>query len=151
MAKIPWKSHYFPVFPFLKKNSPIWEIPPKTKRLGKSVRAGMFFFFFWIFFGARGVGGEGSGSELLGGWGCCQVVFSSFFSFFFFFVLRSSYKSLHEALVCGSRQQQPSRLLFFSFWQNARRVIVSCPRIGRADDDLSFFWFCFGVFYPCSL
>jgi hypothetical protein len=50
------------------KNKTLW-------KLGK----GRDVFFFELFFGARGVGGEGEGSELLGGWGCCQVVFSSLF------------------------------------------------------------------------
>ncbi len=79
MAKNPWKSQNFRVFLFIfwKTIRQVAKFRQKTKRLGNSVRAGIY--FFWIVFLGRGVGGEGSVSELLWGWGCCQVVFSSFF------------------------------------------------------------------------
>jgi len=81
MAKIPWTSQYFPVFlfSFSEKQFAKLRNSAKNKTLWK-LGKGRDVFFFELFFGARGLGGEGSGSELLGGWGCCQVVFSSFSS-----------------------------------------------------------------------
>ncbi len=83
------------------------------RKLGK----GRNFIFTFIFFGARGGWrGVGCGASVRVGLlsGCLFVFFRLLF---YFFVLRSNHKSLHEALVCGSRQQlqQPSSLLLFSF------------------------------------
>jgi hypothetical protein len=95
-------------------NSPTsCEIPPKNKTLRK-LGKGRDLFFELFFWGEGWVARGRFRSFCEGGGAVVRLSFRLFF-FFFFFVLRSSYKSLHEALVSGSRpQQQPSSLLLFS-------------------------------------
>jgi len=149
MAKIPWTSQYFPVFlfSFSEKQFAKLRNSAKNKTLRK-LGKGRDVFFFELFFGARGLGGEGSGSELLGGWGCCQVVFSSFSSSSSSYARATRARATRAWTKLWFADLDSSSPAAFCFLVLIKRTTSYCflSRIGRADDDLSFFWFCFGFF-----